>query len=121
MLLVNFALRTPKDTLLVPAILDSPRARADTTAAVGRRDTVRTRGGTLTRRRLVDFINHLAVFLGIARYRGEAHFAAALRIGGTATCSRLALPHSRVSEKENEKEERKEMRECVSHDLPMRV
>jgi hypothetical protein len=120
-ILVHVALRTPKATFLSPAVLEI-RARADTTAAVGRHDTGCILRGTLPQR--LDFTDHRAVFLGTAICHGEAGFAAALRMSRTATGSRLALPHqthSRVNKKKDEKEERKETREFVAHVLPMRV
>lgn len=89
-ILVRFALRTPKDTLLFPAELDI-FALAHTTAAIARHYTVGTLGGALPRRRLLDFTDHLAEFPGTAFFHGEAYFATALRMSCTATSSRLAL------------------------------
>ena len=91
MILVRFALRTPEDTLLIPAELDV-FSRADTTAAVALHNTVGTLGGAMPRRRLLDVTDHLAVFAGTALFHGEAHFAAALRMSCTATSSRRAMP-----------------------------
>ena len=116
-ILVQFAMRTPKDTLLFPAVLDI-LARTNTTAAVACLGTGGIFGGTRSRRRLVDFTVHLAIFSRIALYHGEADVAAAVRMSYTATGFGFALllhPHNRATKKQNKNEKSKDMRDFELH------
>ena len=106
-ILVHIAKRSPKATMHVPAEHDI-LALTKTTAAVACLETSCTMVGTVSRRRLLYFRDHLAVFFGTSLFEWEAGFAAAVRMSIAATGSGLTLlllPHCRDTEKQDEKEE----------------
>ena len=95
-------------------------ALTKTTAAVACLETSCTMVGTVSRRRLLYFRDHLAVFFGTSLFEREAGLAAAVRMSVATTGSGLTLlllPHCRCTEEQNEKEESKKTRDFVCHGL----